>query len=298
MQGENLSLDIGRNFPSRKFTLIELLVAVPAIAAPRLRGATARVARFFTLIELLVVIAIIAILASLLLPALKNAREAALESICQGNQRSYFTAVNVYSTDFEEYPTVLNWYSALDGQGKPLDFYSLVTNGGLTYEKSSDSVAYGGPAFALLKEFNYQINQTAAQCSKRPGDAENGWNAGGWYGQNNLYHFAGPGMRGQPLMQYGHGSALSAYIPDLSMPNYWATSGTGFKYRGEKRSPDKCAQVTCRGWFKDGNFGLLYEPHFRIPMVTGQTQYDTSWPFRGRFYMYADGHIAGVRIGP
>ena len=51
---------------NKKFTLIELLV----------------VRKCFTLIELLVVISIIAILASLLLPALKKAKDSARKSLC------------------------------------------------------------------------------------------------------------------------------------------------------------------------------------------------------------------------
>ena len=81
-----------RNKIKNIFTLIELLVAVPAIAAPRLRGATARVARF-TLIELLVVIAIIAILAAMLLPALKNARESAKNINCISNHRQLYNVL-------------------------------------------------------------------------------------------------------------------------------------------------------------------------------------------------------------
>jgi len=82
-----------------EFTLIELLVAVPAIAAMRRHGATARVTRF-TLIELLVVIAIIAILAAMLLPALKSAKDQARMAGCISNHKSHGLAVASYIIDY------------------------------------------------------------------------------------------------------------------------------------------------------------------------------------------------------
>ncbi len=57
--------------------------------------------KYFTLIELLVVIAIIAILASLLLPAIKNARESTFSISCYNSLKQYGIATNSYMQDWE-----------------------------------------------------------------------------------------------------------------------------------------------------------------------------------------------------
>jgi prepilin-type N-terminal cleavage/methylation domain-containing protein/prepilin-type processing-associated H-X9-DG protein len=85
--------------------------------SPVLRVKATKSSRFrvFTLIELLVVIGIISILASLLLPTLKTAKDMAKEVLCYSNQKQNNLGVIVYYNDFNGW-FPLEWTAKTTGE--------------------------------------------------------------------------------------------------------------------------------------------------------------------------------------
>jgi prepilin-type N-terminal cleavage/methylation domain-containing protein/prepilin-type processing-associated H-X9-DG protein len=88
--------------------------------------------RGFTLVELLVVLAVIAVLASLLLPALAQGRMRAQAVACLNHLRQLQLASNMYTEDNNDWLTP-NWPRAWDGRGNRMPTWTL------------GSVEYGNP---------------------------------------------------------------------------------------------------------------------------------------------------------
>jgi len=129
----------------------------------------------FTLIELLVVVAIIAILASMLMPALNKAREKAQQVNCISNLKQISNVLMFYLQDYDEcFPPHSasghgNWYNIFDNHYSisrntyhcPSHVDFAWTAGGMSYGYNYNGLSCKGSAWPTGKVLLAQLRQPA-----------------------------------------------------------------------------------------------------------------------------------------
>jgi len=167
------------------------------------------VSRRFTLVELLVVIAIIGVLASLLLPALRQARERGRRVVCLSNLRQVYFGAATYAVDFDgtipTTPYMVRWGNSGSGDqvynrhmpnwptrgqppadANPTGWYTFLTTGYIDESvagcPSMDVPIYKASTNYWAVSYGYRYNNTEIlnEIQVPSGEAEGGPNVKYW----------------------------------------------------------------------------------------------------------------------
>jgi prepilin-type N-terminal cleavage/methylation domain-containing protein/prepilin-type processing-associated H-X9-DG protein len=159
--------------------------------------------RGFTLIELLVVIAIIAVLISLLLPAVQSAREAARRIQCVNNLKQLGLAIHNYLDANQKFPsggmTPMNATGLSPGMSQYYSYWGPFQGLLPYYEQGTlaNSFNYSSPSYFYATQDT--VNATHQNILACPSDPEvlDGWGVytspgpGGWSYKMNLTSYRG-----------------------------------------------------------------------------------------------------------
>jgi prepilin-type N-terminal cleavage/methylation domain-containing protein len=188
----------------------------------------------FTLIELLVVVAIIAILASLLLPTLAKAKDTAIRTVCTSNLKQWGVAVQLYGTDSDSYfPDAseedLNWagpklqqfwndYLLKQKKGETKDRFNVTYCPTQKWHRYIDSTLQGAQQSSSIV-IGYQY--FPYRNTNSPYWNYNTHGLGGWSGKRKI----GEELRNAPIMVDVYQAPGSASGDTFSVPTWFFDPG-------------------------------------------------------------------------
>ena len=218
--------------------------------------------RGFTLVELLVVIAIISVLASLLLPAFKKAREGACSVMCLSNLNTLAQGTFLYIKDFNgAFPnsdpiynslTTASWYMCLSGYGW------------------TPSLAMVGPAYVEHKGYGQKEPPYFCPSSK----AQYSSGSAGWTNYAGNYNLIGERISSVKPEKVLH---LGSYYPDEG--TWYSVSGARYSNPWSCTYPIHGERVNVS--FVDGSAkGVNVTPHHGLHLDLGDLQTEWFWPVR------------------
>jgi len=240
--------------------------------------------RLFTLIELLVVIAVIAILASMLLPALSGVRATARKAVCSSNLKQIYQGALMYTTDWNGCMPTGSWNAKFTGliadytrqKGDLVMYGTVLCNNsprGIYYCPSTPMPVNSSPTWDGGAVCPYYISNYM-DTMKAVSDL-NALNQGGWTLNN------GSALNGSRKIEtIKSGSAL------MSEQNYYGRTNdnvannpvSGLSYSTTKYYPSSSYSYAPAYNYhsRSANFMFL-DGHIRAYNYNGNTTFDPDW---------------------
>lgn len=232
----------------------------------------------FSLVELLVVISIIAVLISLLLPAVQSAREAARRAQCTNNLKQIGLAIHNYENAVGAFPpsgegtvyTVTPAASAFTGisaQGRILQFLE----GGNVYNQFNFSFMYNDLSGVNITAASVAINTFVCPTANQEGTAN---------GRETVRDPGDPNWKGYAITSYG-ATCYTDISPTLSTTGLGASPAVPYRDKATRVDGVLSLNQTPISRISDGtsNSVMMTEdprgPFFVSPYTEGQAQTDT-----------------------